>query len=760
MIIAAAPNVAEEWQLTAVGGLDVVLLACLAALAAGGVIWTWLTLDPKLPLRVRAGITALRAAALAASVALLLQPTLRLLQMKPIPPRLAVLVDVSGSMQGGGAQSRLDEVRSLLDGAAPALSRLAASAEISWYPFAERLAESKDWRSALEQDAGGRGTDLPLALERLASLTADEPLCAVLVISDGADTAARRTASGGARDAGFAKKLGVPINTVAVTRSKRQRDLAIAEIKADPFAFARSDTPVTVSLSSAGLTEKKVDVSLSQEGSLVQRRTVELVGGAAEAVFFVKPIRLGRNVLTVSTAIPPGDEIPQNNTAHVTFEVLRDKVRVLHIAGHPSWDQRFLRDSLSAWPQIDLVSFYVLRTPFQSTTLGSDGMTLIPFPTSELFENHLDEFDVLIFQDLNPADIGVDRYLEKIAGYVNGGGGFALLGGENGFAPSAMARPPFSEILPIALPTSGGAAQVDARPLRAALSDAGRRHPVTRLVDDEAQNAALWDSLERLDGMVRVPGVTEHGVVLAVPGGDQGAGTPAPLISVRESGEGRVVVVATDSLWRWRFGGPLIGGPADAYPDFWRRVVDWLTRDPRLDRLRVEVSPPTPRPDEPITLRVELVDESFRPVPHAKLVAEIAWADATGVARTARIPVNLDGEGRFRRDWRPQDSGPHSASVSAAQVPTAEAHFLVGSRDAELQHLEPDASFLRAVADATGGYFSVDAVDLDRLERADTPTKEILARKDSPLWSHPLAFVLLFGALLGEWLLRRRAGLN
>jgi len=761
MITAAtAPGITEEWQLTAVGGLDVLLLAGVTALAIGGVIWTWLSIDPKLPLRVRVGVTALRAAALALGLALLLQPTLRLLEMKPIPPQLAVLVDVSQSMKGGGAQSRLGEVRSLLDAAAPALERTSSSAALRWYAFAEHLTEAADYPSALAKDAGARATDLASALEKLAAQSREDSLSAVLVISDGADTATRRSAAGGARDTEFAKKIGVPVSTVAVTRSKRQRDLAIAEVKADAFAFARSDTPITVSLASTGLAEKKVAVSLSQEGSLVQQRTVELVGGAAETVFLVKPTHLGRNVLTVTTAIPPGDEIPQNNAAHVTFEVLRDKVRILHIAGRPSWDQRFLRDTLSAWPQIDLVSFYVLRTPFQSTTLGSDGMTLIPFPTAELFENHLEEFDVLIFQDLNPADIGVDRYLEKIAGYVRDGGGFALLGGENTFAPSAMARPPFSEILPISLPTTGGAALIDASSVRAALTEAGRRHPVMRLVDDEAQNAALWDSLERLDGMVRVPGVAEHGVVLAASANDRGSGAAAPLVSVREAGGGRVVAIATDSLWRWRFSGPMLGGPADAYPRFWTQVIDWLTRDPRLDRLKVEVAPPTPRPDEPISMRVELADESFRPVPHAKLVAEIGWSDATGVARSAQIPVNLDGEGRFRREWRPTDSGPHTVRVSAAGVPTAEAHFLVSSRDAELQHLEPDAGFLRAIAESTGGTFTVDAVDFSRVARADAPTREILARKDSPLWSHPIAFLLLFGALLGEWSLRRRAGLN
>jgi hypothetical protein len=283
---------------------------------------------------------------------------------------------------------------------------------------------------------------------------------------------------------------------------------------------------------------------------------------------------------------------------------------------------------------------------------------------------------------------------------------------------------------------------------------------MTRLVGDEGENAALWDSLERLDGMVRLPGVAERGVVLAVAAGeDEGRGA-APLVAVRESGEGRVVTIATDSLWRWRFSGPLLGGPADAYPALWRRCLDWMTRDPGLDRLKVDVTPPAPRPDEAVLVRVELKDESFRPTPHAKLTAEIGWADSSGVARSEQIPVSLDADGRFSREWTPRATGPHTVRVTAPQVPPATASFLVGSRDAELQQLDPDVAFLRGVSESSGGHHAADAIDLDLVAHAEIPTREILAREDSPLWNHPLAFALLFAALLGEWLLRRRAGLN
>ena len=159
-------------------------------------------------------------------------------------------------------------------------------------------------------------------------------------------------------------------------------------------------------------------------------------------------------------------------------------------------------------------------------------------------------------------------------------------------------------------------------------------------------------------------------------------------------------------------------------------------------------------------MSVELVDASFQPVPHAALTAEIRWSDASGVVRTDQLPLNLDGEGRFRKTWRPQDSGPHTIRVSAQGAPPAEASFLVASRDMELQQIEPDAAFLKTAASLTGGRYAADAIDFDSAKLSDTPTQKILARKDSSLWNHPLAFLLLFGALMGEWLIRRRKGLN
>ena len=141
----------------------------------------------------------------------------------------------------------------------------------------------------------------------------------------------------------------------------------------------RSETPVAVTLRSTGISDRELEASLWQDGKILQRRTAQLVGGTGHFSFTVFPSTLGQHVLTVTVPVPQDDEVPENNTAYLTFDVIRDKFRILHIAGHPSWDQRFLRETFTSWPKVDLVSFYILRTEFQSSTLGSAGMALIPF---------------------------------------------------------------------------------------------------------------------------------------------------------------------------------------------------------------------------------------------------------------------------------------------------------------------------------------------------------------------------------------------
>ena len=348
----------EEWQITAVGGIDPLILIAVGVGAVAAVVWTWRSLDPRITIGRRLAIGGLRALVLALALTLLLQPTLRFRELKAAPARLAILVDGSASMTRGDEESRLAAAQELIADQRSELDDLAARHRIVWYRFADDLDPAETEQRAFEGIADARGTDIRGALTELSETAAGEPLVGVVLLSDGGDTGIEAIGDAESR-LSWAEELEIPVNTVALTHAGRQRDISITAARVDPFAFSRSETPIAISVRAIGFDTQQVEVTLSQDGSVMQRREVDLVGGEGKLTFTALPSRLGRHVLTVSVPVPDGDEVPENNTAHVAFDVIRDKFRVLHVAGRPSWGQRFLREFLASWPRVDLVSFYV-----------------------------------------------------------------------------------------------------------------------------------------------------------------------------------------------------------------------------------------------------------------------------------------------------------------------------------------------------------------------------------------------------------------
>ncbi len=753
----------DEWQITAVGGLDLSALIIISIGIVGAVIWTWRSLDPTHPFRLRTVITVARALALLTALGLLLQPAIHFRSIQDAPARLAILVDASGSMARRDDHGRLTRVKQLAEKAAKGFEALSGKRRISWYRFAEDLVPAvgrEDAFTALEQ--GGK-TDIQSAMDKLGETTSSDkaPLDGVVVISDGADTEIA-ISNDGSFDAAWAKQLGVPVNTVFIGEKGEHKDLAIERAEVDPFAFSRSETPIAVTLRSVGFEDREVEVFLWQDGSVLQRRSVRLIGGEGRFTFTIFPSALGQHVLTITLPTPAEDEVPENNRAHVAFEVIRDKFRILHLVGRPSWDQRFLRETFKSWPRVDLVSFYVLRTAFQSSTYGSSGMALIPFPTEDIFEGHIDEFDLVVFHNFEPASVGVDRYLDRIAEFVKQGGALVLIGGNVGFGGGIVPSKAFKEILPVELlgPSTPESRRYDATPFRPTLTDVGSVHPLMQIARETEKNLETWRSLASLDGIGRVAALADGAFRLAEHPHIRADDGPAPFISVKEIGRGRTLAIASDSLWRWRFTGPMGGGPADAYAAFWRRAISWLTRDPQLKRLRVKVNPSPVVAGALTHFDIQLLDEAYRPMSGAAISYKVSRIREDGSEATEEFEALLDDQGRYLREWHAPVEGPHRLTVSSAGGLNSTKRFLVDSRNTEQSHLEPRKSLLEAIARDTGGHFETDTLSPASWIMGSGAERRVLSHTEVALWDHPIAVLLLMVFLAVEWFLRHRLGLR
>ncbi|MDJ0765431.1 MAG: vWA domain-containing protein [Myxococcota bacterium] len=751
----------EEWQISAVGGIDIFAIVLLALGCAVAAYWTWRSLDTTHRLSHRVGIMVARVAALAIALGLALQPTVHFRQLEDMPSELAVLVDVSGSMTRGTGDTRLQLAEQMVARAHKDLTRLKEGCQVVWYCFSDDLVPVGGAEQAFSSAPKRSKTDIRQAISRLLEERATSPLKGIVLISDGADTEISMAPEEDI-DVSWAKRSGVPINTIFIENPGKRKDLAIERVDVEPFAFTRSETPVVVSLRSTGLPDREVEAYLWQDGSVVQRRIVHLVGGKGRISFSVFPSTLGHQVFTVTVPVSPMDEVPENNRVHVAFDVIRDKFRILHLAGQPSWDQRFLRETLKAWPRVDLVSFYILRTAYQSTTFGTSGMALIPFPTEEIFKGHLNEFDIIIFQNFKPAQVGVDNYLDQIATFVKRGGAFVIIAGGDGVPGNTLVASELSAALPVKLlPAQTPPSRlINTSPFRLKLTPSGTRHPLMQLFSSPQDAEQAWRSLARLDGIGRVGSLTpgalrlvEHPFVAA----DDG---PAPVIAVKEVEEGRTMAILTDAMWRWRFTGPMRGGSADAYTNFWHQAVSWLTRSPKLDQLRVQVSPAPVHVGQALSIDIELTDESYQPVPGGAISSTIQWIHQNGSEQHETFEALLDDHGRYHREWFPSFQGPHVLTVKTTDGRDAETHFLVTSDRKEISHLRADDRLLREIATHTGGVFQTGAIQPMQWARGDRSAQRVLSQIDVSLWDHPITLILFILFLSGEWLLRRRMGLE
>jgi len=754
----------ETWRLALSSPWPRWALALLAVAAVGAVLLAARGLAGE-PWRRRGPLLALRALACVVALFLVAEPSAQLLQTARVKGRFAVLVDRSRSMNfpsGEGGAPRTDVAAEAVRAAQAALAPLGDRVAPELWRF-DREATPAD---AAALGTGGRAeggsTDLLGALRTVAG-AGNRRLAGALVVSDGTDHA---SLAGGlsvaARDE--LRALGVPVSTVAVAETA-PKDLAIERIAADDFAFVRSTAKVEVTLRARGLGTRTVELVLRREGTIVAAAQVRLSPGQERYVVPLSfaPERTGTFVFTASVPVQPGEAIAENNTRSFVLRVIRDRVRVLLVAGRPSWDERFLRGILKQDPNVDLVSFYILRTNTDDPGRQEE-LSLIPFPVAEIFGEQLRTFDAVLFVNFayQPyRSLDIERHLPGLREWVRKGGGFAMLGGEQSFGDGRYGETPLADILPVEVTDGSGLA---VEPTRARLTAEGRRHPITALATGEAANEAAWAGLPAVSPVNRTrPLPAGSGAQVLLEGTVDGH--PSPLVAVREVGEGRALAVATDASWAWGFVAAESSGTARAYQRFWTSALRWLVRDPDLAPVKVEPDRPSVEPGEPVGAAVTVRRPDWSPAAAAPVVVELADDEGKTVAR-AEAAAGPDGVAHL--SFAPPRPGAYQLRASAwnrcsgAACPpsvapehaTGAVAVRPGPEDADAA---PRPELLRAIAEATGGKFTTGGRS-PVLPFVEPEAVEIGGRKDRPLWDRGWLLAVLAGALAGEWALRRRWG--
>ena len=766
----AAPGAAEfneyRWVMLAPWGRLGLALGGAAVIAIVGLSWR---ASRGAPAWRRATMIGLRAGAAVGALVVFLEPAVELRQVAREPNRIAILIDDSRSMslaESEAGPTRIDRVRTVLAASGTALAAWEANHKIDYYTFAETLSPTSP--SALASNtAQGKATLFRKALELLRARYEGRDLAGIVMISDGVSTGGFDEDSGDGAVRDFLRSLDTRIHTVWAARPGL-KDIAVAKVMADEFAFVRTVVRIDAVIRTTGLPARSVPVTLSTDGQPLRQKLVDMPGGQQDVTvtFEVTPPRVGRYVYEVSVPIAPGEAVTSNNTRSFVVRVIRDKIRVLQVAGQPSWDVRALRQMLKSNPNVDLISFFILRTQDDVSLVPNDEMSLIPFPTRELFEQQLPSFDLILLQDFEYLPYGIGDYLENIRSYVEGGGGLAMLGGAASFSSGGYYGTPVAAALPVELlgPFDSGAV-IDTQKFSPQLTEAGQMHPVTSLRYSASDNLATWKALPSLEGVNLVASAKPDATVLAQhPRLKTKGGKPMPVIVAGDYGKGRSLAVTTDTLWKWGFvAAARPGDNGRQYTKFWENAMRWLIQDPDLRNLHVDSDAVEYVPNAPVRVTVRLLGRDYQPLPGGAVSLVVKrGADPNTATEVSAAKVMVGEDGTVVHELGGLQPGVYRAfaraTIAGRQVDATDI-FLVREGGSELDRPVGDRATLEAISRATGGSAlgSVDALPSDltfdppRIVRVDR-------RTDVELWSRPGLLLLIIGLLGLEWLLRQRSG--
>lgn len=732
--------------------------------------------------RRRGMLALLRVLGCAIVALIVLQPELRLLKTAKVPTRAVIMVDLSGSMSVKDAPdgaTRWTWSREYAERLAKALRERAGEVAVEVIAFDEEprpMPPSNESATLaappLPKIPWGRRTDVGSALEELPERHPGESLSAVIVISDGADHGSLRRALAAEPTPLPIEHLdGAKIYTARAGDPARFRDVGVGDLRVDDFGFVHNPVKVEAEIDVVGYDGKRVPITISSDQGVITTKTITARGDnhREKVEFEIVPRRTGTYTYTVSTARYADEAVEGNNARPFAIKVIRDKTRVLHIAGMPSWDEKFLRQLLKNDPNVDLVSFFILRTPYDVNQYPTEAYSLIPFPTDELFNERLSTFDLVIFQNFtykNYFGFNQNLYLSALRDFTRKGGGFVMVGGENSFGAGIYHGTPIEDILPVDVGQGEQTLVPDSWQM--ALTEAGHVHPITTLDFEQDANKQAWAALPPLPGYHADLMPKDDATVLAtVPGKRSPAGGPLPAVAVRKVGEGRSMMVNGDSTWRWNFVNVGKGGTASPYLKFWQNSIRWLIKDPDLKQVRVLMDKDNYGAGDVVRGKVVAVGSGYSPLQGAPVKVTILADGVATEIEVPQVPAGTTGDqGEYRFEIKPPARGVYRVR-GEVQLPDRvfekdEAVFAFDTEDPELERAQVDETFLQELATRGGGaYLALDPVKAAaQIQLPPAPPVRIVGEKRLGLWDRPWVLLLALGLLSTEWWLRRRWGLQ
>ena len=285
--------------------------------------------------------------------------------------------------------------------------------------------------------AAEHGTE---AIDPLARLLADVPprrLAGVIMLTDGQIHDIPDNADGAG--------LPGPVHLL-LTGDRDEQDRRLVVTRAPSYGIVDDPLSITIRVEDQGVEPGgQANVELRFPDGTVRNFLAE-IGKDTEIPLTLE--HAGSTILELSVDGGPNELTLANNRAVLEINGVRDRLRVLLVSGEPHAGERTWRNLLKSDPSVDLVHFTILRPPEKQDGTPIRELSLISFPTRELFEVKLHEFDLVIFDRYRRRGVLPPIYLQNIVDYVLAGGALLEAVGPTFASPYSIYRTPLGAALP------------------------------------------------------------------------------------------------------------------------------------------------------------------------------------------------------------------------------------------------------------------------------------------------------------------------
>lgn len=610
----------------------------------------------------------------------------------------------------------------------------------------------------------GATTNIERALRRTVESLGSAPLAGVVVLSDGgfndgapAEEVAR-----------FAREHRLAVHAVGIGDPAPPRNVRVSELHAPDNVFQKDPFAISARFTSQGAVGDTIRVNVRErsetdggEGQVVETRSLPVgpTGVIEPLTIERRQERIGRFTYSVELPVLESESVADDNSKQVTVNVFDSRLKVLVIAGGPSWDYRYVTRLLQRDDTVD-VSCWLQSADINAVRDGDRIIDHLPRLPEELFT-----YDVVILMDADGKELD-KPWAELIDQFVTDHGGGLLVTAARAHTPALLREAdlkPLHDLLPVTLDPEADLVQnrIGHYQLEGASLDippTAFGHPILQLADDPASTKLKWQGIGDIHWHYPVLREKPVATVLLRHGDPRmrNAHGGHVLLAVQFVGAGRTGFLAFDGTWRWRRHGE------ELFNRFWVQLVRHLAEGKLLGGTRrclLLTDADQFSLGEAVTVTARLLDERFEPLRLSELTAV---RQVEGEQKEFTLTAQRDRPGWFEGRFIPDRIGAYRISMrlpgaTGGDVGEVSREVRVSRPNIEVLRPQMDRAELTTLAERSAGgrYFEIN--EMFRLPAIIPDLHEEIPVRSRPvtLWDNWVTLLVLVFLLSTEWFVRK-----